>query len=322
MAVQKIRTDMSEAERRKLVAGIAKAGTRATNTAQAVKDSGAGQAAAAAANVLADPVDLGPAATSALAAKGGKPGRGASRYADAQRAIFQGSINADLAAGNTYYDGAARTAGAVNYKLEEYDADLAAAADEAERAKISSRRRGGGGGGGGGGGDDFIFDPEVDISESGPAQPTADEVNAWIDADGSLGSKTGALEDRVKVEMAKGMSFADATQNTLSWFEAELRKQDPPEGWTPERWAAAVPGFVAQAETWLNGIADEYTNFTERNQAEQYLTDQFARGNMDGPTYERLMREVAQGKWDGRTWALGQAFSKPAPKPIKTAPGH
>lgn len=318
MAVQKIRTDMSEAERRKLVAGIAKAGTRATTTAQAVKDSGAGQAAQAAANVLTDPVDLGPAASSALIAKGGKAGKESARYAEAQRAIFQGSIDSDLAMGQKYYDGAARTAGAVNVKLGEYDADLAAAESAAERSRISSRRRGGSTRTGG---SDFEFDPDA-YDEELPVDEASDPaaVDAWISSDEALGSKTGALEDRVKIEMAKGMSYADATENTLGWFETQLRNAAPPEGWTPEQWSAAIPSYIDQARTWLNGIADDYVNFTERNQAEQFLTDQFARGNMDGPTYERLMREVAQGKWDGRTWGLANEFSKPAP--VKTAPGH
>jgi hypothetical protein len=217
MAVQKIRTDMSEAERRKLVAQIAASGTRNTASAQTVKDSAAGSAASAAARVLADPVDVGPSASSSLIAKGGKAAADTSRYAEAQRAIFQGGIDSDLAAGNQYYDDAARTAGAINSELVEYDKALA----EQEAARIAAQR-------GYGDGDDSLFIPETE-GPGGGLLDQPDDTDRWeipyiVPAEGVIATdpdlqEAATIADALVEEMYfKGAAFGGAIGQAFSYL--------------------------------------------------------------------------------------------------------
>ena len=116
--------EMSEGERRDLVRDIASRRERGYEIRDTVVEPQVDYAAAAAAAVAADPVELAPATEAELNEVSGEASQAGSRYAEAQRAIFDRGINRELDYGNVWYDDQQGVTDATNFALDEYQAAM------------------------------------------------------------------------------------------------------------------------------------------------------------------------------------------------------
>lgn len=122
----------TEREKRDLVAAIAERGRAGYKAKEQTVQPNVDLAAAAAATVAADPVDLNAAQTEALGATAGAPAASAGRYAEAQRAIFeQGRGREQEYMGQRYGEGHDTQVEATNVDLGKYEAALQEAAARA-----------------------------------------------------------------------------------------------------------------------------------------------------------------------------------------------
>mgnify|MGYP003636407260 CR=1 FL=1 len=128
----------AEREKRDLVANIAARGREAYKAKEDTVKPTQDLAAAASAAVKADPVDIPSDAMESLIATSGAPVADASRYAEAQRAIFESGRGREQEyMGERYGGGHDRMVTGTNYALDQYDKDLAEA-EAARRASLAS----------------------------------------------------------------------------------------------------------------------------------------------------------------------------------------
>lgn len=133
-----ISQEMTEPERRRLVADIAGRTKRTTEAAETTKAPIRDWAAAGRSLVASDPVDLGGAAARDLNAQGSAVAQNGTRFAELQRAIFQRSTDADRGMQEAALDQFGNRITATNAELTRYEEALRA--DAAARAAAASRR--------------------------------------------------------------------------------------------------------------------------------------------------------------------------------------
>lgn len=118
----RLNREMSEGERRDLVRDIASRRERGYEIRDTVVQPQVDYAAAAAAAVAADPVELAPASEEELNETAGAAAEAGSAYAEAQRAIFDRGVGRELDYGNVWYDDQQGMIDATNVALDEYQA--------------------------------------------------------------------------------------------------------------------------------------------------------------------------------------------------------
>lgn len=147
--------NMSESDRRDIVRAIAGRKERGYEIKETTVQPQYDYAAAARAAVASDPVELPPAGEADLAAMTGAPSEAGSKYAEAQRAIFESGQGRELGYGNEWMDAQQGVVDASVFALNEYQAavDAARAAADAYAA-----------GSGSGAADEFVPSPFTDVN--------------------------------------------------------------------------------------------------------------------------------------------------------------
>ncbi len=206
MATPQLNTEMSEPDRRALVKRIAERGSRSEEIKETTVQPSVDYSAAAEAAFAGDPVELPPAATDALSETVNKSANAASRYAEAQRAIFARGRGREAAYGNEFLDDTKIQIEATNTDLKKYEQDLAKA--EAARMSYSS-------GSGRVPGSDYS-DP---LSPSSPGGGSA--THPLTDTTGSIRREavdfSAGYEDREFID-----EFGEEYDNAFSEFGAQL----------------------------------------------------------------------------------------------------
>lgn len=211
MAVRTVQTDAEQAKRN-AVKALARAGKAGYADATTSTKPNTDLAAAGAATVAGDPVDLGAAAQATASAISAAPSADANRYAEATRVIFENQAKSRGATSmRRLGDEWGTQVDAANYELAEYDRKLA--------EQAASGRRGGGGGyryGGGGGTDlDPLADPANPDGGGGgdwvpPENFTPWDEDNYVESAYRLGEFAYHGEDMLNQYAAQGYSFLQA----------------------------------------------------------------------------------------------------------------